>query len=75
MTLTLLIIKYLLNCQIMMSLSSLADAKYRPSFDHRTQFTQAASSHDLYKQCMLCHSQNTTNNQQYFSYRIIIILY
>ena len=27
----------------MMSLSSLADARYRPSFDHRTQFTHAAS--------------------------------
>jgi len=36
----------LLNCQIMISLSSLAEAKYRPSFDHRTQLTQAASEND-----------------------------
>ena len=43
-----MILKYLLNCQIIMSLSSLADAKYRPSFDQRTQFTQAVSSKHLH---------------------------
>jgi len=48
MILTVSILKYLLNCQIIMSLSSLADAKYRPSFDQRTQFTQAASSKHLH---------------------------
>jgi len=45
----------------MMSLSSLADAKYRPSFDHRTQFTQAASSTGFV--CQQCMQRGSYSNE------------